>query len=188
MDSVTNSQPVQALANGPVATNARNEVNQTKNEFSDLASSRQVPEHTAATGQKLTHYHSFFYTLLLWEHPRVTAMSYAAIVIFIFTTRYVPLARYALRLTWITLGISGAAELAGQLGMKQGVVSKLRPNKYYTIPRQSLEVALEDVEQLINFFVIEVQRIVFAENVYVTIAVSPHHFLQVNGFTLSQHC
>lgn len=48
----------------------------------------------------------------------------------------------------------------------------MRPRKYYTIPRQNLEAALEDVEQLINFFVIEFQRIVFAENVYATVAVS----------------
>ena len=48
----------------------------------------------------------------------------------------------------------------------------MRPRKYYTIPRETLEAALEDVEQLINFFVIEFQRIVFAENVYATVAVS----------------
>lgn len=52
------------------------------------------------------------------------------------------------------------------------MASQMRPRKYYTIPRQSLENALEDVEQLINFFVIEFQRIVFAENIYATIAVS----------------
>jgi hypothetical protein len=35
-----------------------------------------------------------------------------------------------------------------------------------------LEATLDDVEQLINFFVIESQRVVFAENVAVTAAVS----------------
>lgn len=47
----------------------------------------------------------------------------------------------------------------------------MRPRKYYTIPKQSLEHALGDVEQLLNFFVIESQRILYAENVYATVAV-----------------
>lgn len=53
-----------------------------------------------------------------------------------------------------------------------GFTSQVRPKKYYVVPRESLERFTEDVEQLINFFVIEFQRIVFAENVYVTVAVS----------------
>lgn len=47
----------------------------------------------------------------------------------------------------------------------------MRPRKYYTLPRENLERSLEDVEQFVNFFVIEAQRIVFAENIYATIAV-----------------
>ena len=35
-----------------------------------------------------------------------------------------------------------------------------------------METSLDDIEQLINFFVIEVQRLVFAENVFATGAVS----------------
>jgi hypothetical protein len=55
--------------------------------------------------------------------------------------------------------------------MSQSLLASFRPKRYYTIPRESLEAALEDVEQLINFFVIELQRILFAENVLVTFAV-----------------
>lgn len=47
----------------------------------------------------------------------------------------------------------------------------MRPRRYYTIPKESLEASLDDLEHLINFFVIEVQRIVFAENIPVTAAV-----------------
>lgn len=47
----------------------------------------------------------------------------------------------------------------------------MRPRKYWTIPRDSLERSLDDVEQLINFFVIESQRILYAENVYATVGV-----------------
>jgi len=54
------------------------------------------------------------------------------------------------------------------------MVSSMRPKKYYTIPKESLEPFLADVEEFLNFFVIEAQRILFAENVYATVAVSFH--------------
>lgn len=53
----------------------------------------------------------------------------------------------------------------------------MRPRKYFVIPKASLERFLDDAEQLINFFVIETQRVIFAENVYVTVAVSKPDFL-----------
>ncbi len=53
-----------------------------------------------------------------------------------------------------------------------GIASRMRPRKYWTIPRESLARGMEDVEQLLNFFVIESQRILYAENVYATVAVS----------------
>lgn len=64
------------------------------------------------------------------------------------------------------------AEVVTKFVMGSGVASSVRPRRYYKIPRESLEAFLEDLEQLINFFVIEFQRILFAENVPVTTAVS----------------
>lgn len=172
MDNIKSSQTVQSIQNGPVADKARQETAQVKGEFSNLANARQTPSTQTATGQPLTHYHSLFYTLLSWENPRATAISYAAIIVTIFAFRYLPIARYGLRLTWMTLGITAAAEIAGKVALGQGMASKMRPKKYYTISRDTLDSVLGDLEQLINFFVIEVQRIVFAENVYVTVGVS----------------
>ena len=65
---------------------------------------------------------------------------------------------------------TASAELAGKLILGNGAVSSIRPRRYYTIPRETLEASLEDFEQLINFFVIEFQRILFAENVTATFA------------------
>lgn len=162
---------MQSLQNGPMAEKARQEMNQTQNEFGNLAAARTTPATQTATGQNLTHYHSFFYSLLSWENPRATAISYASLVLIIFACRYVPIVRYALRATWIVLGVTAAAELAGRMVLDQGLTSKFRPKKYYTIPRETLDSFLEDAEQLINFFVIEFQRILFAENLYATIGV-----------------
>ena len=67
--------------------------------------------------------------------------------------------------------MSASIEFAGKAMFGNGLASQFRPKRYFTIPRESLERFLDDVEQLINFFVIETQRIVFAENIYATSAV-----------------
>lgn len=71
--------------------------------------------------------------------------------------------------SWPVLG-AAALEVAGRMVFSQGLATSLRPKKYYTIPREALEAALEDVEQLTNFFVIEFQRILFVENLANTLA------------------
>ena len=183
MDSIKNNNTVQNLSNGPVGEKARKEATATKSEFSNLAASRTTPDAQTATGQNLTHYHSFFYDLLSWNNPRATAISYASIVLFIIVGRYVPLARYILKALYIVLGITAAAEAAGKFILGQGVASNMRPKRYYTIPRETLESVMEDVTELANFFVIEFQRVVFAENIGVTVAVSRSSYAHIRAAT-----
>jgi hypothetical protein len=61
------------VANGPVAQNVKDETAKASGELSNLAASRRTPVTPAATGQPLTHYHSFFYELLSWKNPRECA-------------------------------------------------------------------------------------------------------------------
>lgn len=68
--------------------------------------------------------------------------------------------------------VTALAEVTGKFVMGKGVASSFRPRRYYKIPKETLEASLDDLEQLINFFVIEFQRILFAENPIVTITVS----------------
>jgi hypothetical protein len=69
------------------------------------------------------------------------------------------------------LGITIAAEAAGKTVMNTGIASQLRPRRYYTVPRETLDVLIGDVHELVNFLVIEAQRIVFAENIWASLAV-----------------
>lgn len=57
---------------GPVAQNVKDQTAKTGAEFNNLAASRQTPANPAATGQPLTHYHSFFSELLSWNNPRTS--------------------------------------------------------------------------------------------------------------------
>lgn len=104
MDKIANHPATQSVTNGPVADKARVEAGKTKDEFSNLANSRQTPEARTATGQELTHYHSMFYNLLSWENPRATSIAFASTIVFIFFTRYVPVISYVLKGLYIVLG------------------------------------------------------------------------------------
>lgn len=79
--------------------------------------------------------------------------------------------RWGFKLTWMILGITIAAEAAGKAVMNTGIASQLRPRRYYTVPRETLDVLIGDVHELVNFLVIESQRIVFAENIWASLAV-----------------
>ncbi|OTB06332.1 hypothetical protein M426DRAFT_115660 [Hypoxylon sp. CI-4A] len=156
------------IASGPVAQNVKNQSAKTTAEFSNLANARQTPSQPAATGQPLTHYHSFFSELLSWNNPRASSIAYASVVSLIFVARYLDVVRYAFKLTWISLGITVLAEVVGKTLLGNGLVTQLRPRKYYTVPRETLDSLIGDVHELINFFVIESQRVLFAENVPVS--------------------
>ncbi|EGE78101.2 cwl1 [Blastomyces dermatitidis ER-3] len=123
-----------------------------------------------ATGQPLTHYHSRIYSLLSWERPRTTAVSFATIVSLIIAARYLPLLRWLFKFSYLSLGFTISLEVAGKVMFSRGLASSSRPRKYYTIPKDTVESILEDLEQLMDFFLIEFQRILFAENLTYTLA------------------
>ncbi|QDS72984.1 hypothetical protein FKW77_008843 [Venturia effusa] len=157
------------VVNGPVGQTVSEQSAKTSSEFKDLANSRTTPETPAATGQPLTHYHSMFYRLLSWKNPRATAITFALNIAFIFAARYLNVVRYAFKALYMVFGITAGAEILGKAVLGDGLATRMRPRKYFTIPKESLERLLDDVEQFINFFVIEFQRVLFAENIWATV-------------------
>ncbi|KAG6035546.1 hypothetical protein E4U41_006038 [Claviceps citrina] len=155
----------ESVTNGPVAQNVKEQQVKTQEEFSNLAASRRTPVNPAATGQPLTHYHSFFSELLSWKNPRASAIAYVAIVSFIFVARYLDLIRWAFKLSSMALSVTVAAEVAGKAVLSHGLATQMRPRRYHTISRATVDKFIGDVHELINFFVIEAQRILFVENI-----------------------
>jgi len=180
-NSVTNS--VTSAANGVTPQiqhayeNAYDQSAATSAEMSNLAAARHPPNYTAANGQQLTNYHSFFSELLSWRNPRASGIAYGSLVSLIFLFRYLDVLRWTFKLAYLTLGVTVAAEVAGKVLLSNGFATQLRPRKYYTVPRETLDKLIGDVHELINFFVIESQRIFFAENVYASAAVAFAAFL-----------
>lgn len=153
-----------------MAQNVKDQSAKTSSEFNNLAAARRTPTNPAATGQPLTHYHSFFSELLSWKNPRVSAIAYASIVTLIVATRYLDVLRWSLKLTYMALGTTLLAEVTGKLVLNNGLASQFRPRRYYTLSKETLDAAIGDVHELVNFFVIEAQRVLFAENIPASVA------------------
>lgn len=63
-------------------------------------------------------------------------------------------------------------EVAGRpLGVK-GLISSMRPKRYYTIQRDSVEKLFNEAHDLSNFFLLEFQRVVYVEDIFATGVVS----------------
>lgn len=72
----------------------------------------------------------------------------------------------------MVLGVTILAEVVGKVVLNNGLATQVRPRRYYTVPRETLDHMIGDAHELVNFFVIEAQRIIFAENVFASAAVS----------------
>ncbi|KAM0259246.1 hypothetical protein ACHAQJ_003451 [Trichoderma viride] len=135
-----------------------------------------------STGQSLTPYHSLFNHLFSWEKPRDSAIAYASVVTTIIAVRYLSLISWALGLSSMVLATTVAAEVAGKLVLNNGLASQFRPREYFTLSRETFDTLVSDAHGLINFFLIEAQRIVFVENVAASAAACVAAF--ISGFLI----
>jgi hypothetical protein len=108
---------------------------------------------------------------LSWDNPRVSGITYLSTVLFIFAARYLDILRYTFKATYMILAITVLAEAVGKAVLSHGLTSQIRPRKYYTISKQTLNSFIGDAAELINFFIIEAQQILFAENLFVSTVV-----------------
>lgn len=120
--------------------------------------------------QAVSHYHSYFSSLLSWKDPRASGIAYATVVSLILAARYLDVVRWGFKLTWMALGTTVAAEIAGKTLLNNGIASQLRPKKYYQISRETVDTLIGDVHELANFFFLEGQKILYAENIYASAA------------------
>ncbi|KAF8456690.1 Reticulon-domain-containing protein [Terfezia claveryi] len=162
MDYNTPQQDVKS----DLTASAKNVVNGTEQDFRGLheSSNQEIRE------TPLTHFHSFFYDLVTWKYPRASALIFISLLSTILAFRFVNVMRYVFKAAYLLLGSVAALEYAGKhLGYK-GVVSQMRPRRYYTIPRENIESLFEEIHDFLNFVVVEFQRVVFVENLFTTVA------------------
>lgn len=143
-----------------------------------------VPTHQAEATSKdptITHFHSFFYDTFTWKYPRTTGLLFASSLAFLLLGHYVNILRYALKGAYITFAATATFEYLGRPTTGTGFMTQVRPQRYYTIPRENLEMVFAEIHEFLNFIVLEFQRVIFVENLTVTVA---SFILSVVGYNL----
>jgi len=163
----------QAIQNNPTVQNAvggaQTQYKKTANEISSLGYRSPPPPAEEEPEQYLTHFHNFFYDLFTWKFPRATGITFGVLLSTIVAFHYVNVLRYVFKGMYLLFAASAVAEFAGKpLGM-QGFVSQIRPRRYATVPRDAIESIFAELHELLNFFVLEFQQLLFAENLFATI-------------------
>jgi hypothetical protein len=92
-----------------------------------------------------------------------------SVISLIFAFRYVNVLRYVFKATYMLFASVAVLELASKPLGSRGLVSSMRPRRYYTIPRDSLERLFAQLHEISNFFVLEFQRVLFVENIFATL-------------------
>ncbi|KAF3942280.1 hypothetical protein ABW19_dt0204027 [Dactylella cylindrospora] len=136
-----------------------------KNPFAATTPAPVVPN-----DPNVTHFHSLFYDTFTWKYPRTTGLLFASTLGFLLLGHYVNILRYALKGAYLTFAATAAIEYLGRPTTGTGFMTQVRPQRYYTIPRQNLDMFFAEVHEFLNFVVLEFQRIIFVENLTVTIA------------------
>ncbi|KAF3918737.1 Reticulon-2 [Arthrobotrys entomopaga] len=116
----------------------------------------------------VTHFHSFFYDTFTWKYPRTTGLLFASSLAFLLLGHYVNILRYAFKGAYITFAATAAFEYLGRPTTGTGFMTQVRPQRYYTIPRENLEMVFAEIHEFLNFIVLEFQRVIFVENLTVT--------------------
>ncbi|KAH0605877.1 uncharacterized protein H6S33_004334 [Morchella sextelata] len=169
MESPTYSSPSSEETAPQQVLNGTNTVIQkTKADFQGLANSASV-ENDYEGDQPLTHYHSFFFDLFTWKYPRATGFFFFSVISMITAFRFINVLRWVFKGAYLLFASAALLEVAGKPFGAKGLVSSMRPRRYHTIPRESVEKLFNEAHDLLNFFVVEFQRVIFVENIFATI-------------------
>lgn len=153
------------------------------------------PEHTGPLKQIIAHQDSL-YKYISWEDPIRTLGSYIGALSVLFGAHYLPLTQMALKAGVTTLGVVSVTEFASRSFSPNSLSTRLRPKEYKKVPEPTLNATLKDIHDLIQYAVVQAQRIVFGQDLdktfaaflgftalYSLIKIVPPFWLAVMGLT-----
>ncbi|KAG4262868.1 hypothetical protein FPRO03_10231 [Fusarium proliferatum] len=104
------------------------------------------------------------YKYISWEDPARTIGSYFAALGFMLAVHNMHLTQLVLKTMAIGLGVMSMAEFAGRSFGPNNFVSRMRPRQYKTVPESTLNATLNDIHDLIQYSVVQAQKVIFAED------------------------
>ncbi|KIW63013.1 hypothetical protein PV04_09895 [Phialophora macrospora] len=110
------------------------------------------------------------YRYISWEDPTRTAATYIGALAVLFGAHYLPLTQTALKAGITTLGVVSVSEFVSRQFGPNSISKRLRPEEYKTVPETILNDTLKDIHDLVQFAVVQAQRIFFGQDLHNAIA------------------
>jgi len=110
------------------------------------------------------------YKYISWEDPVRTLGSYIGALSILLGAHYLPLTRLALKALTTALGVISVTEFASRLFGPNTFLARLRPEEYQKVPESTLNATLRDIHDLVQYAVVQVQRIIFGQDLNKTFA------------------
>ncbi|KAL5592325.1 hypothetical protein FOBRF1_013351 [Fusarium oxysporum] len=112
------------------------------------------------------------YKYINWEDPVRTLGSYLVALSILIGTHYLPLTQLTVKVVAVVCGIISLAEFVSRTFGPNTFLSRLRPKEYKTIPEPILNATLRDIHDFIQYAVVQVQKVIFGQDLGKTFAAS----------------
>ncbi|KAK5655189.1 hypothetical protein OQA88_6088 [Cercophora sp. LCS_1] len=106
--------------------------------------------------------------LVQWEDPLRTIGSYIAAMSILLGMHYLPLTQLGLKAGTVILGLISISEFANRSFGPNTILSRLRPKEYRKVSEPILNGTLKDVHDFVQYSTVQIQRILYAEDLYKT--------------------
>ncbi|KAF9785585.1 hypothetical protein IL306_005599 [Fusarium sp. DS 682] len=126
--------------------------------------------HSNASGP--TAHQDSLYKYINWEDPVRTLGSYLVALSILVGTHYLPLTQLTIKVGAVVCGIISLAEFVSRTFGPKTFLSRLRPKEYKTIPEPILNATLRDIHDFIQYSVVQVQKVIFGQDLGKTFAAS----------------
>jgi len=128
-----------------------------------------APERPGPIKQILAHQDSL-YKYVNWEYPISTLGCYLGALSILFGVHYLPLTQMVLKAGVTILGVVSITEFISRFFSDDSLSTRLRPKEYKRFPESTLNATLRDFHDLIQYAVVQAQRIVFGQDLNKTFA------------------
>ncbi|KAF4339198.1 reticulon [Fusarium beomiforme] len=122
--------------------------------------------------KKLIGHQDSLYKYINWEDPVRTLRSYLVALSILIGMHYLPLTQVMVKVGAVVFGVISLVEFISRTFGHGTFIARLRPKEYKTIPEPTLNATLRDIHDFIQYAVIQVQKVIFGQDLRKTCAVS----------------
>ncbi|KAK9459887.1 putative reticulon-like protein RtnA [Lipomyces oligophaga] len=116
-------------------------------------------------------YNELLFDLFTWKKPICTGKVFGATLAVLFVLKYISLLKLVLNTASIAFATAVAVEFAGRYVKKSpGFLSSFSDGRYFTVSKGSVEPLFEELLVVVNFVLVELQKIVYVEKTSVTVS------------------